>query len=212
MKTILYTIILLSISTNIISQDQYTQGMAKAFELWGENKTMEASGMFERIAQVEADNWIPPYYAANALIVGSFQTKDKVLVNEMLEKAKTFIAEAHKRSPENSEITTMEGLLYTGYVAMAPETYAMQYSDKIMNLHTTAKELDPSNPRAQYNSIEYEIGGAKFFKTDLSAFCEKIEKVRPLFEQQKSAEAFAPSYGIDRLEATYIECGCKTDK
>ena len=69
---------------------------------------------------------------------------------------------------------------------MAPETYAMQYSDKIMNLHGKAKELDPSNPRAQFNSIEYEIGGAKFFKADLTVFCEKIEKVRPLFKQQKS--------------------------
>ncbi len=208
MKNII-TIIALLLSLSLSAQDQYTQGMEKAFGLWKENKTTEATALFERIAQAEKDNWLPSYYAANVLISSSFQTKDKTTVNDMLENAKKHIDNAHKISPDNSEITTLEGLLYTGYVAMDPGTYGMTYSGKIMSLHQKAVGLDNNNPRAHANLIGYEIGSARFFGTDLSTFCERLQKVIPMFENQKQDVPFAPSYGLDRVKGSMQECGCK---
>ena len=183
--------------------------MSKAFELWrSADKSTEAVALFERIAQAEKDNWLPSYHAANVLIVSSFQTTDKTRVNEMLEKAKGIIAEAHKRSPDNAEIYTLEGLLYTGYVAMDPATYGMTYSGKIMGLHQKAIELDATNPRAQLNAIEYEIGGARFFKTNLKVFCDRLEATLPLFEAQKQETPFHPFYGADRIPVVKEQCGC----
>ncbi len=208
MKNISIIIVTLFLSLSLTGQDQYTAGMGKAFQLWGEGKGMEAIAMFERISQAESDNWLPPYYVANVLIVESFMTKDQAKVNEMLEKASGYIKEAHERSPDNSEIVTMEGLLYTGYVAMDPATYGMMYSPKIMGLHTKAIELDSLNPRAHANAIEYEMGSAKFFGTDLKTFCERLEALKPLFENQKSEVPFSPSYGIERVEENMKECGC----
>jgi len=205
----LLTLTLISLTLSLGAQDQYTKGMEKAFSLWGENKSTEALAMFERIAQAEKENWIPAYYAANVLIVSSFQTTDKAMVNEMLEKAKAHIATAHDRSPDNSEIVTMEGLLYTGYVAMDPGTYGMTLSGKIMEMHQRAVELDPSNPRAHTNLVEYEIGGARFFNQDLSTFCDKLKAVFPLFENQNTDYPFAPTYGKERAEASMKECGCE---
>lgn len=202
------TIISLLFSICLMGQDQYTKGMEKAFELWGENKNTEAAAMFERIAQAEKENWVPAYYAANVLIVSSFNTKDKVAVNEMLEKATKHIATAHERSADNSEITTMEGLLYTGYVAMDPGTYGMMYSMKIIDLHKKAVELDNNNPRAHANLIGYEIGSAKFFNQSLEPFCKRLEEVIPMFENQKKDYPFAPTYGVERAEASMKECGC----
>lgn len=203
----IFNLILFSISLS--AQSQYEKGMQKAFSLWGENKATEASALFERIAQAEKENWMPCYYAANTLILAGFQTKDKSLVNEMLEKAKGFIEQAHERSPENSEIYTLEGLLYTGYVAMDPETYGMKYSGKIMQLHGTAISLDSSNPRAQLNSIEYEIGSARFFKADLAPYCDKLEGVRPLFHNHKQDGPFGPKYGEERIDEVKQQCGCE---
>ena len=40
----------------------YEQGMGKAFGLWKENKSTEASDLFERIAAAEPNNWLPNYY------------------------------------------------------------------------------------------------------------------------------------------------------
>jgi len=205
-----YLIILAALlfSGAVNSQDAYTQGMEKAMKLWKENKSSEAIAMFERIAQAETDNWLPSYYAANFLIVGAFQTQDKTVLNEMLEKAAEHIKTAHERSPDNSEITTMEGLLYTGYVALDPQTYGMKYSPKVMALHQKAIELDPSNPRAHANLIDFEIGSARFFGTDLSMFCERIKATMPMFDKQKLDYPFAPFYGKERLENSLNQCGC----
>ena len=63
-KTI--TILAVLISTITFAQDQYTTGMQKAFQLWGEGKTADASNMFERIASAEMDNWLPYYYVAQS--------------------------------------------------------------------------------------------------------------------------------------------------
>ncbi len=202
------TIVILTFTFSINAQDQYTKGMQKAFELWSQNKNTEATAMFERIAQAEKENWIPSYYAANVLITSSFQSKDKVVVNEMLEKALKHISTAHKISPNNSEIVTLEGLLYTGYVAMDPGTYGMKYSGKIMALHQKAVELDNTNPRAHTNLIGYEIGSAKFFNTDLATFCDRLQKVIPMFENDTQDMPFAPTYGIDRVKSSIKECGC----
>lgn len=204
----LITIIALLFTLTINAQDQYSKGMKKAFGLWEENKTTEAVALFERIAQAEKENWIPSYYAANVLISSAFQTKDKTAVNGMLEKASKHIATAHKISPDNSEITTLEGLLYTGYVAMDPGTYGMKYSGKIMALHGKAVELDKTNPRAIANLIGYEIGSARFFGTELSTFCDRLQEVIPMFENQSQDIPFSPSYGISGLKGSIKECGC----
>ena len=204
----LITIIAILITLSINAQDQYSQGMQKAFGLWKENKTTEAVALFERIAQAEKDNWIPSYYAANVLITSAFQTKDQTAINGMLEKANGHIAKAHKLSPNNSEITTLEGLMYTGYVAMDPGTYGMKYSGKIMALHEEAVALDKNNPRAMTNLIGYEIGSARFFGTELSTFCDRLQKVIPMFENQRQDTPFAPSSGIGQLQGSIKECGC----
>ncbi len=195
------------ISSLLHGQSQYESGMQKAFELWGQGKNKEAVALFERISQAEKDNWLPPYYAANVLIVQSFaegENKDKML---NLEKAKTHIQEAHNRSENNSEITTMEGLLYTAYVAMDPGVYAMQYSQKINDLHDRAIKLDPENPRAQSNKIEYEMGAARFFGQDLQPYCDRLSETIPLYEKQKSDIPFYPSYGKERIQETIDNCG-----
>lgn len=208
MKYIILITSILITSLSLQAQDQYTSGMQKALGLWSENKSTEAVALFERISQAEKENWLPAYYAANVLIVSSFQTEDASLLNEMLKQAGVHIETAHKRSPNNSEVTTLEGLLYTAYVAFDPPTYAMKYSQKIMELHTTAVTLNSKNPRAHLNLIEYEMGSARFFNQDLTTFCDRLEEVVPLFEKQGNDMPFAPNYGMERVESSKEQCGC----
>ncbi len=209
LPSVLVILIMLGLIGTAQSQSQYEAGMGQAFGLWSDAKPIEASALFERIAQAEKDNWLPYYYAANTLITASFETKDATMINEILKKAAGFITKAQELSPDNSEIITLEGLLYTGYVAMDPMTYGMQYSNKIINLHARAIELDAENPRAQLNKIEYEMGSARFFGTELSTFCEAIESTKPLFENQESSIPFYPNYGVDRVSILLKQCNCK---
>ncbi len=209
LPSVLVILIMLGLIGTAQSQSQYEAGMGQAFGLWSDAKPIEASALFERIAQAEKDNWLPYYYAANTLITASFETKDATKINEILKKAAGFLTKAQELSPDNSEIITLEGLLYTGYVAMDPMTYGMQYSNKIINLHARAIELDAENPRAQLNKIEYEMGSARFFGTELSTFCEAIESTKPLFENQESSIPFYPNYGVDRVSILLKQCNCK---
>jgi hypothetical protein len=183
---------------SVQAQSQYASAMQQAFSLWQEDKSTEALALFERIGQAETDKWVPLYHAANLLISNSFNIEDPTQRNAALEKAKMIIEKAHERSANNSEIITLEGLLYTGYVAMDPGTYGMQYSAKIMELHNKAIAIDPDNPRAHANKVEYAMGTARFFGNDLAPFCEEMKIIIPKFDQQKSDILFAPEYGKER--------------
>ena len=207
MKKLLFTLTLAIMTALVVkSQSQYEAGMQKAFGLWEDGKSTEAVAMFERIGQAEKKNWIPMYYAANVLISTQFELKDMAMQNSMLEKAKEIIKEAHKRSENNSEIITLEGMLYTGYVAMDPGTFGMKYSPMIMQLHNKAVALDPDNPRAHSNKIQYEMGSARFFGTDLTPYCEQMKEIIPKFENQKLEEPFAPSYVIETAKQIAESC------
>jgi len=203
---ILITIIITITCITLNAQSKYEQGMQKAFSLWEEGKSMEAVALLERIAQAESDNWIPVYHAANILITSSFEIKDLSKRESTLEKAKSLVQIAHDRSSENSEITTLEGMLLTGYLAMDPATYGMTYSAKIPVLHQKAVEQNPDNPRAYSNMIEYEMGAAQFFGQDVKTICEKMKEIIPKFKNQKIEEAYAPSYGIERAQQIIDNC------
>ncbi len=179
-------------------QSKYASGMQQALGMLQEGKPTEAIALFERIGQVEKENWIPLYHAANVLITSSFEMKDATAQNNVLEKAKGIIAEAHGRSENNAELLTLEGMLYTGYLNMDPATYGMTLSPKVMELHSRALAIDPENPRVLLNSIEFQMGTAQFFGQDTAPFCEKIREIIPKFDQQPEREPFAPTHGKDR--------------
>lgn len=184
----------------------YEKAMKEAFELWDENKDEQAVALFQRIAQAEPDQWLPSYYAANVDIVHAFNQAEEGEVEALLERAKDNIAEAKRRSPDNSEITTLEGSLYTAYVTMNPAVYGQRYSGKIMRLHEEAIALNPDNPRAHMNLIEYEMGYARFMGQDMSAQCELMKTVVVLFDEYENEEPFAPQYGKERALQIIENC------
>ena len=98
------------------AQTQYEQGMQKAFALWGEGKTTEASAMFERIASAEKNNWLPNYYVSMVNTTAAFQTKDKDKVAALLGKAQEALNIELDKNPENPELLDLNiaTCLYTG--------------------------------------------------------------------------------------------------
>ena len=189
------------------AQGQFEQGMSKAFSLWKEGKNAEASAMFERIAAAEKSSWLPNYYVALINTSSSFGTKDKETVNALLTKAQNALDVEMVKDPNNAEILVMQAMIYTGWVAFDPMTYAMQYSGKVMEMYNKAEAIAPENPRVVSGKAEFEIGSAKFFGTDIKPLCAKIDKSIALFAAFKPETPFSPKWGLDRaLEA---QKGCK---
>lgn len=205
MKTII-VLGCLSVLSFMAHGQSYEKAMKEAFELWDENKDEQAVALFQRIAQAEPDQWLPSYYAANVDIVDAFNQAEEAQVEALLERAKDNIEEAKRRSPDNSEITTLEGSLYTAYVTMNPAVYGQRYSGKIMRLHEEAIALNPDNPRAHMNLIEYEMGYARFMGQDMSAQCELMKTVVALFDEYENEEPFAPQYGKERALQIIENC------
>ena len=190
----------------VSAQDQYTKGMQKAFQLWGEGKTVDASNMFERIATAEMDNWLPYYYVASINTIAAFGEKDKEKLTQQLEKAQEFIDLAKAISPDNAEILVQQAMIYTAWVAFDGATYGMTLSGKIIALYDKAAKLAPDNPRVVFSKAEWDIGSATYFGKDTAPYCKDIERSLELFANFKPASEFYPNWGKERAEAAFQDC------
>jgi tetratricopeptide (TPR) repeat protein len=194
MRTIfIFTIAL--ISFNALGQDKYEKGMTKAFELWKANQPWEAANMFERIAQAEPENWLPPFYVAQINVFNSFNEKDKEKMIAQMDKARDFLNDAKALTENNPEILVLEAQLLTAWVVYDGQQYGMKYSPKIAELYQKAAVLAPNNPRVVLGKTQWDIGTARFFGQSTDGFCDELKRAIRLFEAEEPAEQFYPQGG-----------------
>ncbi len=201
------TIALFLVATVAMAQDQYTKGMQKAFQLWGEGKISEASNLFERIATAEKDNWLPAYYVSQVNTVASFGEKDKETLVKQLEKAQEFVDIAKAISPDNSEILVQQAMIHTAYVAFDGATYGMTLSGEVVALYQKAAKLAPENPRVVLSKAEWDMGSARFFGQDVTPYCKEVERSLELFANFKPESEFHPKWGKERAQTVIENCG-----
>ncbi len=205
MKTIItfITILLVSLAS---AQGQFEQGMGKAFGLWGEGKSSEASALFERIASAEKSNWLPNYYVALVNTTDAFDPKNKANVPALLDKAQKALDEAATISLDNPEIMVVQALIYTAWLIQDPMTNGMKYSALAMKEYEKALAIAPNNPRAVFGKAEFEIGGAQYWGTDTKPMCEQIAKSIELFANFKPESEFHPKWGLERAQEVLKTC------
>lgn len=208
MKNVL--IIAMLVATTIATaQNQYTKGMQKAMQLWGEQKTTEASNLFERIALAEDDNWLPYYYVALVNTTASFGEKDEKILTQQLEKAKEFNDIAKRLSPNNPELLVMEAMTNTAWIAFDGATYGMTLSGKNAQLYHEALQLAPENPRVVFSKAEWDMGSARYFGKDTTPYCKDVELALELFDNFGNDTPFYPQWGKDRAEVVAKQCSKK---
>ena len=208
-KSILTTVFFLA-TLFAMAQTQFEQGMNKAFELWKTGNTTEASAMFERIASVEKNNWLPNYYIALVNTTTAFQVlKEKQKVTALLDKAQASLDIEFAKNPNNAEILALQALIYTAWVAFDPMTNGMKLSGKVMETYAKAEKIDPNNPRVIFGKAELEIGGARYFKQDTKPMCAQIDKAITLFSTFKPETIYHPNWGLDRALQVQKECNAK---
>ena len=200
------TLIVLFVSAVITAQGKFEEGMGKAFQLWKEGKTDEASAMFERIASAEKNSWLPNYYVALVNTTASFASKDKTRVSALLTKAQDALDNELIKDPNNAELLVMQAMIHTGWIAFDPMTYGRTLSSKVMELYTKAQIIAPQNPRVVFCKAEFEIGGARYFGTDTKAMCAQIDRAIELFATFKPESPFHPNWGLDRALEAQKEC------
>ncbi|TRW23060.1 hypothetical protein FMM05_15310 [Flavobacterium zepuense] len=200
------TLIILFVFNCVSAQSQYETGMQKAFALWGENKTTEASALFERIAGAEKTNWLPSYYVALVNTTEAFQIKDKEKISALLLKAQTAQDNATALSPNNAELLVMQALIHTAWIVYDPMNNGMKLSGKVNEIYTKALVLAPNNPRVVFSKAEFEIGSAAYFGNDTAPMCKEIERAVALFATFKPETPFSPKWGKERAEEALKKC------
>ncbi|MEZ4817906.1 MAG: hypothetical protein R2776_08060 [Flavobacteriaceae bacterium] len=209
MKQVL-TIAITFVTLAGFAQSKYEQGMTKAFDLWKNNQPWEAANLFERIAQAEPDNWLPPFYVAQINVLYSFSEKDEEKLTAQLNKAQDFLNDAKALSKDNAEILVVQAQLYTAWVVFDGAKYGMTMSPKINQLYQEAHKMEPENPRAAFGKVEWELGTARWFGQDTKPFCEDLKKAVALFDTYQPKGQFYPSGGGDYAKQSLAQ-NCKEE-
>ncbi len=190
----------------INAQDPYTKGMEKAFQLWGENKTIEAANLFERIATAELDNWLPYYYAAQINTINAFGEQDKVKLRQYLDKAQELLDLAKSITPDHPEVLVQQAMIHTAWIASDGASYGPTLSGKVIALYQKAVQIAPDNPRVVFSKAEWDMGSARYFGQDTAPYCEAVERSLDLFANFKPESDFHPNWGKERAEQVAASC------
>ncbi len=194
------------ITSLVSAQGQFEQGMGKAFQLWGEGKNTEASAMFERIAAAEKTSWLPNYYVALVNTTTAFGTKDKEQISLLLDKAQNALDVELIKTPNNAELLVMQAMIHTAWIVYDPMVNGQKLSGTVMEIYGKAEAIAPENPRVIIGKAEFEIGGAKFWGTDIKPICAQIEKAIGLFATFKPETPFSPKWGLERAQEALKNC------
>lgn len=202
----LIIILLLMVSGLLRGQSNYEEGMTRAMELWEQDKTEEASALFQRIASAEKDSWLPNYYVAMVNTTAAFRTKDYTQVNQYLTRAQEALDKELAVHPDNAELLVLQAMIHTAWIAYDPMSYGQSLSGKVMQLYAKAEKLAPENPRVILSKAQFEMGSARFFGTDVKPICAQVERSIDLFDNFKPESHFHPNWGKQEAMQTLNTC------
>ena len=201
MKVIIVSILLGLISAmSTQAQSRYDAGMTEAFELWRNEKPVEAANLFERIAKAEKENWLPYYYASQIKIVQSFPMTEAAKKEQLLNEAQQLLDEAQQQGGDEVELMVLQAMLHTARLTVDPAVYAMKLSPVITGLYTKASKIAPQNPRLALSKTEWNMGSAKYFGEDPVVYCPDLKAGLKLFENEERSPMVAPAWGKERLQ------------
>lgn len=210
MKTIYSIILICAVSFNLNAQGNYEEAIQKGLNDFYQSTSIEemiaAANLFERISAAESAQWLPNYYSAYIYTILCFKTQEIAEKEIYLEKAQAAIDKAMDINDKESEIHTLQGMLYQAYIGLDPAKNGMIYSGKANTSFHFAEKYNPANPRPVYLqaiSIMHtpeQYGGGK------SAACPLFEKAIGLFESFEPADAIAPNWGKEDCMQYSSQC------
>lgn len=211
MKTIYSILFIFVFCTFTQAQTEFEKAMQKNLQAMDTSKSDQQmknlAAKFERIAVAEPTQWLPRYYAALEYIIISLQTNDVTVKQSYIDYAQKQLDEALKIAPQESEIFTLQGMVYQTIITLDPMRNGQMYSGKAAGSFQQALQINPANPRPVYLqavSIMYtpeEYGGGK--KLAYPIFVKAAE----MFTTFKPVSTIYPNWGKEDC-GNYLEM-CK---
>lgn len=204
MKNILIFLLFFAFAGSLIGQDSndYMVVMVKQKKALKMARTEQdfqnLANTFERIANVETDQWHPLYYAALCYINLSFINKDNTQKDAYLDKAQKFIDKALEIYPDESEIYVVQALLHQGRIQIDRAQRGMIYSQKADESLNEALVYNPDNPRIYHLQGMNILYTPESFGGGAENACVKFKKADELFKSERPQHVLSPTWGGER--------------
>jgi tetratricopeptide (TPR) repeat protein len=160
---------------------------------------------FERIAKVEATEWLPGYYAAYCYTRMSYMVEDSDQKDKYVELAEALCDNALKIS-KHDELYVLRAMIAQANMAVNGAVRWMKQGNIFSENIEKAKQLNPKNPR-----IYYLEGNSLFYKPAM--FGGGAKKACPIYKQalEKFANftpqsSIAPNWGKQPTEEMMRKC------
>ena len=209
MKTKLSTLlIILTLAASAADKyaDQMTTNITLVYKAQTTEELLQAVNAFERIGNAEKTKWEPYYYAAFGTIMLATRETDGGKKDLYLDQAASLLVKASAINGSESEIVTLEGFIHTIRLTVDPATRGQQYSMLSMQSFGKALALNPNNPRAMSLMAQMQFGTAKFFNQKPTEACETALKALSMFDNYKTENALAPSWGKEMTAGLVKQC------
>lgn len=201
-----------AVATGLISfgQSKFESAMADALKQFGESNSPESmtavSNQFDRIATAEPGEWLPLYYSSMINCILAFQTEEPIAKQALIDNAQLKLDAALKIASSESELFTLQIMIYQALMAVEPMNNGMVYGAKASGSFQTAVTLDPGNPRPYYLqgiSVMYtpeQFGGGN--AAALPLFAKGVE----LYNAFVPKSEIYPNWGKDECMKFYQDC------
>jgi len=165
---------------------------------------------FNRISEMNPNEWLPAYYTALAYTNAGFIIKDdQAAQDRSFQLAKQTIEASIQANGENAELVALKGYALMGELAVDPQTRGQELSGLVMQTFGRALKLDPQNPRAMVLMAQMQLGMSKFFGQGPEKACGMAQQSLQFFENEKAREnanPFAPSWGEEQAQGVIRAC------
>lgn len=204
MKTIISMLITLLVCAAAQAQSKYTETMLNALEKLNaaSNPTefTDAANIFERIGNMEQNEWLPSYYVAYSCIVVSFFETEATKKDALLDKAQRFIDKGMKVAPEESELFTLQAFLYPSRIMIDPMNRGMELMGKMNAALDKAIQLNPENPRSYYLRAVTVLNMPEGFGGGKATAKPIFDTAQKKFENFTPKTAIHPNWGKEQNE------------
>lgn len=205
MKTLLFILLSAILSTTSYEKIML-ENIRKIYDASSIEAYRESANVFDRIAAKESDKWEPLYYSAFGYLMMASMSREGDPKDQYLDFAMERIEKGLELAPEESELVTLEGFAYMLRVTVDPMNRGPKYSPMAIQTFQKAISLNPENPRAHFMLGQMELGTARFFNSDTSGPCEKIQQSVEMFEAETTGETLMPSWGKSWAEGAAEHC------
>ncbi|WP_304235727.1 hypothetical protein [Jiulongibacter sediminis] len=212
MKKLTFLIALLFIGKSVFAQNsKYEETMNKlTTEML--NQPYDAllqpvANKMQRVAQAEADQWLPNYWVAYCYIQDSFKKIDPAEKDQMLDVAAEYLKKAESIAAKPvSDIELLKAQHASAKMTVDPQNRWQEYGPKYQTSLNKAEQIDPSNPR-----VAYLKGTSAFYTPEAFGGGKKIAK--PFFEEAlvkfsnfTAETTYHPNWG--KMESEYFITQC----